>query len=622
MPRTTVNSDEYFRLLKTVSNLYGKAWPDQYSATVAEYEAYIRKVGVSFGLTTTEEIISFVEEKANESFSHFCERLKHKLTQPLDEQDIINAAHDLQSFAVDKTLGQDIWSAILSQGGTLPILTPREVYAMRNATIEEMKNIFPVYIIIRKIDGEYGYSLNVPGDDNEYTSEASELTKGITSKFAKEKLAKLTKLFERDDIFHAPTSIGIEGDELRSGYRELASAFWKWYASQDRRQTQPDKSTSLANRLPKQTFRPFARVSQAFASLETFMRSDDRNSLIQQPFDEKRRRKDPLKVIVSPMENPQYFPPVTIDELERMLLGIGANLPFTFEYTISLAIENDRVDLDLNEFIRALGLDPRSAKEREKHRRVLWECLQIFSQSSIIGRISGNYHDANGNPITQFDKSTMIVITGTSYANEKQLDKSETPTRVRFTAGDFLYRNRANRKLLAWYGDLRQLAKISAGRPAGQWARSIGLALKQHWREHLTEAQIHRVGEDSHETVKLPTITRRELFSRIRPDPNPFEILESSNPQRAREYFDAAVGILQTGEIAQLIGTPKPLDRKGWQETWLNEPLDLRPHRRNALAIEDAKIVADAAKERRKRLGRRKRTGESPSPTSGPDVMR
>jgi hypothetical protein len=408
------------------------------------------------------------------------------------------------------------------------------------------------------------------------------------------------------DVEGLPSSVGREREQVRGAYRAFAAPFHHW-ADGVGALLGDDSPQSLSGLLPKQTFGPIARMEQAFADYNRFKRNRNGTALVHQHRDAKGRM-DPIEVVLAPVESSQWFAPATVDELQAKLCAIGSPLSFTFAVAISLAVENQRVDLDLDEFIRFLGLDPRSTEQRLAQRRTLWECLKIFSQTSAVGELRGNYRDKNGKPIDYIENHPAIAITGTRYPKEMLLDKSETPIRVGFVAGDFLNRHRANRKLLASLGDLRQLAGIPSGKAGGRWARTIGLALLQYWREKSATAQIGRVGEDSHQTVQFNAhqpLTRRHLFTCMRPDPDPFELLKGNTPARAREYWDQAIAILREQKTIWVApSAPMELPRKAWADAWLDEPLDVRPHRDDLATIEAIKSISDGAKTWKKKRGR------------------
>lgn len=354
------------------------------------------------------------------------------------------------------------------------------------------------------------------------------------------------------------------------------------------------------------------RLREAASKREEYEYNRDGTALVHQT------AKKELAVVIAPLvvtsEDMRIFPPATIEELKEKLLSIGTSFPAACEVAMELAVANDSTDLDLDHFITRLGLDPDGTEERVKYRRILWEALKLLAQTSLVGTISGRYRDKRGNPLTYLEQAPVLVITRTVYdehdkSTDGTVEKTKTPLRVIFGAGGFFAQNRGNQKVLSSFGDTRQLAAIAPGKPSGQWAQTLILALNQHWREHAAYCEITHVGEDSHETVIIEKTTRRKLFELVRPEPNPFKTLYGNTPGRAREYWDAAIQRLREEKIALIVGvSTTTLPPRGWQIPWLDEPIDIRPHPENRTAIENLKEIASGSKSWNKKKGRRKKT--------------
>lgn len=128
--------------------------------------------------------------------------------------------------------------------------------------------------------------------------------------------------------------------------------------------------------------------------------------------------------------------------------------------------------------------------------------------------------------------------------------------------------------LLLEFGALNQLGQIPSGKPGGDWAKSIGLAAAQAIRN------------DAKHGGATKRLTRRYLLSQHPTKISFEELLNSSNPDRAREYFNDAVGILQEQNIfASCIQPDPPLQlnkkgewvpiRKGWKDKWPDEVVEI-----------------------------------------------
>src|SRR5579884_3867981 len=119
----------------------------------------------------------------------------------------------------------------------------------------------------------------------------------------------------------------------------------------------------------------------------------------------------------------------------------------------------------------------------------------------------------------------MLVITGISAQ-----DGRDVPNVVAFTVGDWFAPSLSSNRDYPYLGNLQVLAKIPARQPSGAWARRIGLALLQRWREEAQRAEVREVGENRRLTARFPPVTRRELFEELPLAPDPFEILGGHNP--------------------------------------------------------------------------------------------
>ena len=429
------------------------------------------------------------------------------------------------------------------------------------------------------------------------------LTEAASSSAAAQELAR--RAFETKSIQ------GLV-DALPSSFDTYLEAFSSLLLRLDPIDNDKSRTTPglLARPRPKQTYHALHRVEQAYADHKNLKTTRDGDALVHSVTN-RDGHPDPIEVLFAPInsrffnhDTPRFFPPPTLPDLLQKLNRIGSSGAFTFAVVISLAVAEDRPQINLNDLIKELGLDPRSLKERDEYRALLWECFQVFAQTLVVGKVQGNYRDKKGARIELIEQSPVIAITGKQHPHEMRLDGSETPVAVEYTLGSFFYRHRDNRQLLAYIGDLRQLAKIPRGKAAGQWACSIGLALFQHWRESATREK---------------ALTRRELFQKVLPHPNPSDILGSTHPNRARLLFNNAVQMLvDAGVVAkpplQKSGAKAVSPRKGWQSAWLDEPIDLRPHSAgNAITVGELREIADANKARRRRTRSRKKT----APKSG-----
>ena len=236
----------------------------------------------------------------------------------------------------------------------------------------------------------------------------------------------------------------------------------------------------LSGPRPLQTQHGFARVEQAYAD-KNFEPNRDGDALVHRVKNADGHI-DPVDVFIAPInsrffsnDSPRFFPPPTLPELLKKLDWIGSSGPFTFAVVISLAVECDRPQVNLNDLMKELGLDPRSQKERDEYRALLWQCLQLFAQTLVVGKVQGKYRDKKGNLIEHIEKAPVIAITGTEHPSEMRLDRSEAPVAVEYTLGSFYHRHRDNKQFLAFIGDLRLLAGIPGAKPPDNGRAASGL---------------------------------------------------------------------------------------------------------------------------------------------------
>jgi hypothetical protein len=287
-------------------------------------------------------------------------------------------------------------------------------------------------------------------------------------------------------------------------------------------------------------------------------------------------------------------------------------LPAVLLLHVVLALVLERPEpatVTLDDLIRLVGWQPRGAAARAGMRRTLWRWLLLFHSMPVIGKRRGQYRD----PLTKQSLDLAILdpllhVSPTRFPPQHALDDSEPPLEVSLKAGPWLERFRGNRQVLSDFGDVRRIAAIPAGKPAGAWAQAVGLALQQRWRERASRATVARAGDDGHATVRLdPAFTRRDLLGLFRCAPDVEEILRGKNPSRARQYWRETIALLREARIVGFYREREtlPLPRQGWQQAWLDQPLDIRPAADGSQAA--AAIAGSADRARKRRTSRSKR---------------
>lgn len=273
----------------------------------------------------------------------------------------------------------------------------------------------------------------------------------------------------------------------------------------------------------------------------------------------------------------------TYRAMSAQLRGFDLSTVLLLHVAIEVVLSNPGKPVLVDDLIRAIGWAPRSTVERTAMREQIWEWVQAFDAMSVHGRRPGIYVD----PVTKksldlTSEDALIRVIGKRFEAGRP---GSPPVEVTWVAGPWLDSFRGNSGVLQHFGDIRKIAEIAGGKPSGAWARSIGLALNQLWRERATRAEVLPLENNgpagARLTAQFPPFTRFELLGMFRAEPWVEEVLGSEKPGRAREYWDGAIRKLRSaGIIGQYTETPSRLSgrRKGWQEPWLYEDrLDIRP---------------------------------------------
>ncbi len=287
--------------------------------------------------------------------------------------------------------------------------------------------------------------------------------------------------------------------------------------------------------------------------------------------------------------------PATYAHLRAELKQAGAPAVLLAHVAVALVIERGKVTIPLDDFRQLIGWKRREAAVIDEQRRRVWRMLLLIASLSVVGKRPGTYKDPKTRQIIDLvSRDPLIVVRGERYA-AGMATAQDVPLDVSIDAGACVDEHRGNRGILTDFGDVLKLAKIPAGKPAGAWAQSIGLALNQRWRELSSSAEVARVGEDGHATVRFKKpFTRQDLLDMFRADPCYRDVLDGEHPGRARDYWDDAIKLLKS---AGIIGhyteiKPLPAGRQGWQPAWLTQPLDIRPAEGSR---QDAAEIARAA---------------------------
>jgi hypothetical protein len=283
----------------------------------------------------------------------------------------------------------------------------------------------------------------------------------------------------------------------------------------------------------------------------------------------------------------------TYRAMSAQLRAFDLSTVLLLHVAIELVLSNPGKPVLVDDLIRAVGWSPRSSAERTAMREQIWEWVQAFDAMAVHGRRPGVYVD----PVTKksldlTSEDALVRVIGKRFEAGRP---GAPPVEITLVAGPWLDAFRGNSGVLQHFGDIRKIAEIAGGKPSGAWARSIGLALNQLWRERANRAEVlpveSGIGDRLSQrfTAMFPPFTRLELLNMFRAEPWVEDVLAGDKPGRAREYWDGAIRKLRSaGVIGHYAETPSRLTgrRKGWQETWLHEDrLDIRPKETAVRAI-------------------------------------
>lgn len=314
--------------------------------------------------------------------------------------------------------------------------------------------------------------------------------------------------------------------------------------------------------------------------------------------------------------------------LQSELQSLEFDALVTYFVCLSWAIEKYQVTTSLDSIIESIGRGTdarRSTKERAKWRAKVWRWMLLFHSLAVIGARPGTWREPRDgdkprkkiDPGKLYSRDAMLQIIGQRATEQGTFDNSAPPKEITFVAGAWVNQWRGNREMLSDFGNVRTIASIPRGKPSGAWAACIGFALHQKWREQAASAPVSRItkGDKKVITQKFRPFTRRVLLTQLwRSDVDPKEILKGDHPERAKEYWDAAIGILRKDNIIGIYKEiqPLPTEREGWQDAWLDQLLDIRPtgdNRKDAIEIHQS---AEAA---------RKRTRKKTTPKEAPKTV-
>lgn len=253
--------------------------------------------------------------------------------------------------------------------------------------------------------------------------------------------------------------------------------------------------------------------------------------------------------------------------LERVILS--RDDAFTVQYVIfQLVSSTDGVTnigfaelLDLNGKTRA-GKDARMAEAQR-----LADVFRLLSRFKVCGtRTWKDQKTGKNQPIVS--NAPILNFEGSFYPSRTlpgmRSPHKTPPLGFTFTDSTITKEFRKDPSLCCYLGNLVSVAKIPSGKPSGDWAKSISLAI----------AELARVNAKNGGSQL--NLSRGTLLLRFQPIKDPVEILESSDPGRAKTYFIEAMKYLRTTGMIESWTEPQAnTNRKSWTRIWLDETVEI-----------------------------------------------
>lgn len=294
-----------------------------------------------------------------------------------------------------------------------------------------------------------------------------------------------------------------------------------------------------------------------------------------------------------------------LERLSERIRGLDADGALCLQYVLNcIRVNIQRVGgmlvagdtlLGLDDLIAKLGWNPRSTAERKDMRRQVFDYLLAGQQAWVIGDRGGKYKDPERGVIDTEVASRPFAIMSYTMPQRGLYPALDVPLEVSLQVSAEWKRMLGEPKVRQYLDGLEAVMAIPGGKPGGAWARSMAQVLFQHWRVMSGWPPRER-------TLR----TRRELLCTVPPKLAPVEsMLEGDKPGRALTYWKEAVRMLVTAGVvadtgeAQAVLTAKRPAGYGWQDEWLDTPVDLQPA--NAALFRFNELAATATAKRTKR---------------------
>lgn len=586
---------------------YWEAWPQQHEAFVARYNAAVARWCEDYGCANEDDLREFVR-------SQLSELAKDRKIDEFIGGNGTYGSPELVAFfwQTDLKLDVALYNAIFTL--PWPFAAVDEAPSILGMTASEIRKTMPPVAVLLGAQTTPDKITATPETSWIYVSglaefPGSELPAGSAAlRLLVELCDAVNKL--KHPILHG-SPLQTNDVQVRKIARKFMIAVWDWHGSASTtHRLQRERFRDYPTELPQPTFPEVKRIARGLAQAPDgtgwFPVIGEFAVVHKIDKAEHDLRLDGTDIAWWGRENDN-------NSLLEEVKETGQDGIATLHNAIGLVLhsENGHVDIEIDELISRIGMDPRSRGERQEARLKVWRILTILSAVKVVGARKASIYDrVSGKHVRVESQDSLIDVTPwRPVGSQEAFDNAVAPLAVTISGTPWLVKFRGDRRILQDYGNLLAISRIPIGKVAGAWARSVGWALQQLWREQATRSEVGRVGDDKRPTVRFRPFTRRELLDLFQPKPTVTDVLGANIPSRAIDYWEGAIKIL-SGEDHALIGHYGGYDgkslvdwhrnrpRKGWADSWLDEPLDIRPRGDGVRAI---KAIASAAKNKKRR---------------------
>lgn len=271
------------------------------------------------------------------------------------------------------------------------------------------------------------------------------------------------------------------------------------------------------------------------------------------------------------------------------LRGYETEIVLLTQMLISTGLQHREVTIEVDQLIDWLKWDIRTAQERKEKRIKISTWINLLSSLQISGKRLGAYKDKHTKQTMDLSINESFIRILTTYTTEDPADKTPLLIAFSYDLGSFFNKHRVDKSVLPQVGNLAELVDISST-GASAWAKSIGLALNQLWRERATKVEFLKIETNNSISIKYPYFNRHELLTLFGHSPDVQELLTSTNANRAKKYWDKSIIKLQQKNFIGYYKEvqPSPNLKASKKEIWLyHQQLDIRPCESIAKEVEE-----------------------------------